>query len=87
LKDIDNRDTVEDVLLDFSAAYIINHNLLLRKHMRNSCPHCGFRDIYLIERKGFSLMEASLHLHCLLFVVLGWVSVQHFVTSAVHEYI
>ena len=30
----------------------------------------------------FHLATVLLHLHCLLFGVLGWVSVQHFVTSA-----
>ena len=32
--------------------------------------------------REFFLATVLLHLHCLLFGVLGWVSVQHFVTSA-----
>jgi hypothetical protein len=32
--------------------------------------------------REFSLATVLLHLHCLLFGVLGWVSVQHFETSA-----
>ena len=32
--------------------------------------------------REFFLATILLHLHCLLFGVLGWVSVQHFVTSA-----
>ena len=45
------------VLLDFSVAFdIIDYNLLLKKPL----PYHGFRAIYFIEHKGFSLMEASL---------------------------
>ena len=32
--------------------------------------------------REFFLATMLLHLHCLLFVILGWVSVQHFVTLA-----
>jgi hypothetical protein len=32
--------------------------------------------------REFFLATVLLHLHCLLFGVLGWVSVRHFVTSA-----
>jgi positive regulator of sigma E activity len=37
--------------------------------------------------REFFLATVLLHLHCLLFGVLGWVSVQHFVTSAEGKYI
>jgi hypothetical protein len=37
-----------------------------------------------LSRKFF-LVTVLLHLHCLLFGVLGWVSVQHFVTADVRR--
>ena len=61
LLDIDNKKIVGAVLLDFSAAFdIIDHSLLLKTVVVQPLPYCGFRAIYLIELKGFSLMEASL---------------------------
>ena len=34
------------------------------------------------EDRGVDVLHLLLHLHCLLFGVLGWVSVQHFDISA-----
>jgi hypothetical protein len=60
VKEIDNNKIVGAVLLDFRAALdMIDPNLLLRMAFQH-LPYCGFRAIYLIELRGFSLMEDSL---------------------------
>ena len=59
LKEIDNTKIVGAVLLDFSAAFDI---MLLRTCVVafQLLSYPGFRAIYLIELKGFSLIEVSL---------------------------
>ena len=63
LREIDNKNIVGAVLLDFSAAFdIINHSLLPEKHMCygfTSLLYCGYRVNCLTEHRGRSLMEAS----------------------------
>ena len=61
MKQIDNKKIVVAVLLDFNAAFdIIDHTLLLCIMAFQPLLYHGFRAIYLIQLRRFSLMETSL---------------------------